>query len=398
MKKLLAFIAGVIFLLTFTVFTYAANVIKVGCAISFTGKKSRTGKLYVDSYNMAVDIINKNGGVKVGGKSYKLKIIYYDDKSDATESSKLVEKLITNDKVNFLLGPYSSGITIPDSIVAMRYRIPMIEGGGASGKIFARGNKFIFGLLPSAGEYFKSTLEFLQNVSPKPKKIAILYADDKFDVSVAKGTKKIAQKMGYDVVLYEKYAEGQSDFTSALTKIKSKNPDVVLVAGHTEESLNFVQQAKELNVSPKMISLTVGPSEADFRKALGKDANYIYGVASWSTQMNFKGYLLKDTKEFVKMFKEKYNYEPDYHNAAGFACLAVLKNAIERAGTLNPMKVRDEIAKTSLDTIYGHVAFNPNGQIKGTSVVLQILDGKVFEVYPEQHKKPVYPVPAWDKR
>ncbi len=398
MKKFLAFISGVIFLLTFTVFIYAANVIKIGCAISFTGKKSRTGKLYVDSYNMAVNIINKNGGVKVGGKSYKLKIIYYDDKSDATESSKLVEKLITNDKVNFLLGPYSSGITIPDSIVAMRYRIPMIEGGGASGKIFARGNKFIFGLLPAAGEYFKSTLEFLQTVSPKPKKIAILYADDKFDVSVAKGTKKIAQKMGYEVVLYEKYAEGQSDFTSALTKIKSKAPDVVLVAGHTEESLNFVQQAKELNVSPKMISLTVGPSEADFRKALGKDANYIYGVASWSTQMNFKGYLLKNTKEFVKMFKEKYNYDPDYHNAAGFACVAVLKNAIERAGSLNPIKVRDEIAKTSLDTIYGHVEFNPNGQIKGTSVVLQILDGKVFEVYPEQHRKPVYPVPSWDKR
>ena len=398
MKKILSLIAGVIFLLTFTALTYAANVIKVGCAISFTGKKSRTGKLYVDSYNMAVDLINKNGGIKVGGKTYKIKIIYYDDKSDATESSKLVEKLITVDKVNFLLGPYSSGITIPDSIVAMRYRIPMIEGGGASGKIFARGNKFIFGLLPAAGEYFKSTLEYLQTVNPKPKKIAIVYADDKFDLSVAKGTKKIAEKMGYDIVLYEKYGVGQSDFTSVLTKIKEKNPDVVLVAGHTEESLNFVQQAKELNVSPKMISLTVGPSEADFRKALGKDANYIYGVASWSTQMNFKGYLLKNTKEFVKMFKQRYHYDPDYHNAAGFACLAVLKNAIEKAGTLNPIKVRDAIANTNLNTIYGHIQFNPNGQIKGTSVVLQILDGKVYEVYPEQHRKPVYPMPAWNER
>ncbi len=396
MKKLVLLIVGVIFLFASSLF--AENVIKIGCAISFTGKKSRSGKLYVDAYNLAIEKINKSGGVKVGGKTYKLKIIYYDDKSDATESSRLVEKLITVDKVNFLLGPYSSGITIPDSIVAMRYRIPMIEGGGASGKIFARGNKFIFGLLPAAGEYFKSTLQFLQTVNPKPKTIAILYADDKFDVSVGKGTKKIAEKMGYDVVLFEKYSEGQTDFTSVLTKIKSKNPDVVLVAGHTEESLNFVQQAKELNVSPKMISLTVGPSEADFRKALGKDANYIYGVASWSTQMNFKGYIFKNTKEFIKIFKKKYGYDPDYHNAAGIACLAVLKNAIERAGSLDPMKVRDAIAKTSLDTIYGHVEFNPNGQIKGTSVVLQILNGEVYEVYPTQHKKPVYPMPAWNKR
>ncbi|MGW8186434.1 MAG: ABC transporter substrate-binding protein [Desulfobacterales bacterium] len=103
--------------------------IELGCAISFTGDQSRSGKLYRDSYDMAVDRINDQGGVKVGGKTYKLKIVYFDDKSDPTESSRLVEKLISEDKVAFLLGPYSSGITIPDSIVAQRYRVPMIEGG-----------------------------------------------------------------------------------------------------------------------------------------------------------------------------------------------------------------------------------------------------------------------------
>ncbi|HDM77567.1 MAG TPA: amino acid ABC transporter substrate-binding protein [Deltaproteobacteria bacterium] len=374
------------------------KVIKLGCAISFTGGKSRSGKLYRDAYDMAVEKINKSGGVKVGKDTYIFKIIYYDDKSDPTESSRLVEKLITQDKVNFLLGPYSSGITIPDSLVAMRYKIPMIEGGGASGKIFSRGNKYIFGTLPPASQYFKSTLEMLKTFKPVPKTIAILYADDKFDVSVGQGTKKLAEKMGFKVVLFEKYAEGATDFNSILTKIKSLNAEVVLLAGHTEESLNFTQQAKELNVCPKMISMTVGPSEADFRKSLGKDAEYIYGVASWSTQMNFKGYLFKDTQEFVKLFKEKFNYDPDYHNASGIACVAVFKDAIERAGTLDPEKVRDAIAATSLDTIYGHVEFSPNGQIKGTSVVLQILGGEVIQVYPNGVKKPVYPVPCWKDR
>jgi len=397
-KKILVTLSCLTLLVSFSSLSFAKDVIKLGCAISFTGKKSRSGKLYVDAYNLAVEEINKNGGIEIGGKRYKLEIIYYDDKSEATESSRLVEKLISEDKVDFLLGPYSSGITIPDSLVARRYRVPMVEGGGASGKIFSKGNKYIFGLLPAAGEYFKSTLEFLKTVNPVPKTIAILFADDKFDVSVAKGTKKIAENMGYEVVIYEKYAEGTSDFTSALTKIKAKNPDVVLVAGHTEESLNFTQQAKELDVNPKMISLTVGPSEADFRKALGKDANYIYGVASWSTQMNFKGYIFKDTKEFIKIFEEKYGYEPDYHNAAGIACVAVIKNAIERAGTLDREKVRDMIASTKLDTIYGRVEFNPNGQIKGTSVVLQILDNSVYEVYPHEYKKPVYPIPKWKER
>jgi branched-chain amino acid transport system substrate-binding protein len=385
--------------LVFTVGTFAnAKVIKLGCAISFTGKESRTGKLYQDSYDLAVQEINKSGGVKVGNETYSLKIVYYDDKSDPTESSRLVEKLVNEDKVNFLLGPYSSGITIPDSIVAQRYQIPMIEGGGASGKIFSRGNKYIFGTLPPAGQYFESTLDMLKTFMPSPKTIAILYSDDKFDISVAEGTEKLAKKMGFDIVLYEKYAEGASDFTSLLTKIKSINASVVLLAGHTEESLNFTQQAKELNVCPKLVSMTVGPSEADFRKSLGKDAEYVYGVASWSPQMNFTGYLFKDTKTFVSLFKEKYKYDPDYHNASGVADVAIFKDAIERANTLEPAKVRDAVAATSLNTIYGHVRFSPNGQIMGTSVALQILGGEVLQVYPGGSKTPVYPVPCWKDR
>ena len=385
--------------LSFGHFAQAAKKeIKLGCAISFTGGKSRSGKLYRDAYDMAVEQVNKKGGVKVGNDTYQLKIVYYDDKSDSTESSKLVEKLIAEDKVDFLLGPYSSGITIPDSLIAQRYKVPMIEGGGASGKIFSRGNKYIFGTLPPAGQYFKSTLEMLKTFSPAPKTIAILYADDKFDVSVAEGTSELANEMGFSVVLHEKYAEGATDFNSILTKIKASGVEVALVAGHTEESLNFTQQAKELNVSPKLISMTVGPSEADFRKSLGKDAEYIYGVASWSTQMNFIGYLFNDTKEFIKLFKEKFNYDPDYHNASGIADVAIFKDAIERAGTLDKEKVRDAIAATNLSTIYGRVQFSDNGQIKGTSVVLQILGGEIYQVYPNGVKEPVYPFPSWKMR
>ena len=374
------------------------KVIKLGCAISFTGAESRTGKLYRDSYDMAVEQINKNGGVKAGNDTYQLQIVYYDDKSDPTESSKLVEKLIAEDKVDFLLGPYSSGITIPDGLVAQRYKVPMIEGGGASGNIFNRGNKYIFGTLPPAGQYFKSTLEMLKTFSPAPKTIAILYSDDKFDVSVAEGTDKLAKEMGFDIILFEKYAERATDFNSILTKIKSLKADVALVAGHTEESLNFTQQAKELDVTPKLIAMTVGPSEADFRKSLGKDADFIYGVASWSTQMNFKGYLFADTQEFIKLFKAKFNYDPDYHNASGIADVAVYKNAIEQAGSLDREKVRAAVAATNLETIYGRVEFSDNGQIKGTSVVLQILGGEVYQVYPNGVKKPVYPFPNWKMR
>lgn len=374
------------------------NVIELGCAISFTGGKSRTGKLYIDAYKFAVQQVNETGGIKMGDQTYKLKLKFYDDQSEATESSRLVEKLISQDKVNFLLGPYSSGITIPNSLVARRYRVPMIEGGGASSKIFNKGNRYIFGTLPRAEGYFKSTLEYLKKeAKPQPQKVAILYADDKFDVSVGHGAQKTAESLGFDVVIFEKYAQGASDFTSVLTKIKSKGANAVLVAGHTEEALNFVQQAKELDVTPNFLSLTVGPTEADFVKALGEDAEYIYGVASWSPEMNFDGYLWQDTQTFVEEFKKKFDYNPDYHTASAVADIAIYKDAIERAGTLDREKVRDAIASTDLSTVYGQVSFYPGGQIKGTSVVMQVLNGEASQVYPGG-KDPVYPIPPWNER
>ena len=114
--------------------------------------------------------------------------------------------------------------------------------------------------------------------------------------------------------------------------------------------------------------------------------------------MNFKGYIFKDTAEFINIFKNKFKYDPDYHNAAGIACVSVLKYAIEKTGSLDREKVREALVNSDLQTIYGTIKFNPNGQINGTSIVLQILDGKVFEVYPNTSKKSVYPMPPWKKR
>jgi branched-chain amino acid transport system substrate-binding protein len=376
------------------------STIKLGCAISLTGAQSRSGKLYRDSYDMAMNRINETGGVKVGDKTYRLKIVYYDDKSDPTESSRLTEKLISKDKVDFLLGPYSSGITIPDSVVAQRHRVPMIEGGGASDKIFSQGNRYVFGTLPPSAQYFESTLAMLRTLKPPSTSVAILYSDDSFDVTVAEGTEKLAKEMGLDVVLFEKYSEGGNDFTWVLNKIKANNAQAVLLAGHTNEALNFTQQSKVLGVCPDLIAMTVGPSEADFRKSLGKDAEDIYGVASWSTQMNFNGTLFDDTQEFVKLFKARYHYDPDYHNASGIADVAVFKDAIQRAGSLDPQKVRNAIAATDLNTVYGRVRFGEDGQIRKTNVVLQIQGEEIYQVYPSGAgtRTPIYPFPCWTSR
>jgi branched-chain amino acid transport system substrate-binding protein len=269
-------LAAVALFLTATT-AWSADTIVLGTAISQTGKYAREGKFYVDAYQMTVDAINKAGGVKVGGKSYMLELKMYDDQSDPNLCARLYTRLVTSDKVNLLLGPYSSGITIPASSVSEKYEIPMIQGGGASGQIFSRGYKYIFGTLPKAEFYFLSAVSAAANLNPPVKTAALVYSNEAFDRSVAEGSRQLLKDYKIEKVYDEEYQPATQDFTSILAVIKSKNPDLILVAGHEENSLNFIRQAQASDVSPKMWVFTVGPPTGDFRKTLGKAAEYVYG-------------------------------------------------------------------------------------------------------------------------
>lgn len=379
---------------------WSADTIVLGSAISKTGKYAREGKFYVDAYTMTVDAINKAGGVKVGGKAYKLELKMYDDQSDPNLCVRLYTQLVTSDKVNFLLGPYSSGITIPASSVAEKYQIPMVQGGGASEKIFDRGYKYIFGTLPRAEFYFLSATQAAVNLNPPIKTAALAYSNEAFDRSVAEGSRQLLKEHRIEKVYDEQYQPGTQDFTSILAVIKSKNPDLILVAGHAENSLNFIRQSQAADVNPKMWVFTVGPPTADFRQALGKAAEYAYGVTPWLAEMDVGGEIFASAREFSKQFLARFGYEADYHVASGAADVLVYKFAIEKANSLDPKKVRDAIAALDVETLYGNVKFEPNGQIAIGQVLIQILEGKVVPIYVAGKfiGKPIYPMPKWSQR
>ncbi len=379
---------------------WSADTIVLGTAISQTGKYAREGKFYVDAYQMTVDAINKAGGVKVGGKSSKLELKMYDDQSDPNLSVRLFTRLVTSDKVHFLLGPYSSGITIPASSVSEKYEIPMIQGGGASGQIFSRGYKYIFGTLPKAEFYFQSAIEAAAKMNPGVKTAALAYSNEAFDRSVADGARQWLKEQKIEKVYDEEYQPATQDFTSILAVIKSKNPDLILLAGHVENSLNFIRQAQAADVSPKMWVFTVGPPTADFRKTLAKAADYAYGVTPWLEEMDVGGEIFRSAREFGKQFRERFGYEADYHVASGAADVLIYKFAIEKADSLDPKKVRDAIASLDAETLYGRVKFEPTGQIAMGQVLIQIQEGKVVPVYVAGKftGKPIYPMPKWSQR
>src|SRR5207253_7724656 len=164
-----------------------------------------------DGYQITVDKINAKGGVTVGGTKHKLALRVLDNQSDVNLGVRQYVQLLTQDKVNFLLGPFSSNDALDDSSVAEKYQVPMVQGGGASTQIYARGYKYIFGTLPPADEYFASTIQMMGKLEPKPKTVALIAADDSFDVSVANGTRRLLKEAKLETVLDKQFRENNAD-------------------------------------------------------------------------------------------------------------------------------------------------------------------------------------------
>jgi branched-chain amino acid transport system substrate-binding protein len=276
----------------------------------------------------------------------------------------------------------------------------MIQGGGASDQIFSRGYKYIFGTLPPASDYFQSTVDLMSQLKPMPASVALLFADDAFDVSVADGTRKLIGKTKMKISVDQRYSSKASDFNSILSLIKSQSVEAILVAGHETEILNFIRQAKTLDVSPKIYSFTVGVPSADFRAALGRDADYAFGMTSWLPTASLKDDYFGNAEQFASEYKKRFGYDPDYHAASAAADVEAFAKAIEAAGTLDPAKVRDAIAKVDFESLYGRIRFNASGQINLPQTVVQIQNGKMVPIYgPKGNmEKPLYPMPAWSKR
>lgn len=276
----------------------------------------------------------------------------------------------------------------------------MVQGGGAAKQIFTRGYRYLFGTSPAADQYFGSTIAMMTKLDPRVRSVALLTADDAFDVSVREGTLALAQKMDIAVTVDQVYPERNPNFTSLLALVKSKTPDAILLGGHETEALNFVREAKSLNVNgATMMALTVGVPSADFRAALGKDAEGIFGMTPWVASPLLHDRWFEDGQQFAQLVEQRLGYEPDYHMASAVSDVETFAYALEVAGTLDHDKVRDAIAKSDFECIYGAIRFETNGGIDLPQIAIQVQDGKVVPIYTDHFlNKPRYPVPAWNKR
>ncbi len=377
------------------------GTILLGAPLSLTGSTSNEGKLTQQGYDLWVDITNAKGGINVGGKKYKVEIKYYDDQSKQDQAALLTDKLISQDKVQFMLGPYGTASTFAASAISEKAKMPMVDVAGAAQSIFERNFKYIFGVLSPGTKYLTGVVDAWLAQSPKPEKLAVLSANDAFSLEVGKAAADYAPAQGLQVVYNQSYPADTKDLSSALNQVKAGAADVILGSGHLDDSLVLMKQLKSQGINVKGIGLSVGPSTPEFTNNLGKDGDFVFSGVQWVPEQKDKDPVIGTSQDYAQAFQKKYNFIPEYHNAEATAGGVVLQAAIEKAGTLDKDKIRDALAATDLDTFFGHVKFDNRGLNSDKPMVeIQLQGGKLIPVWPQAAAtgKVQWPTPAWNSR
>ena len=378
----------------------------LGAAVSLTGKYSSNGVHTQNGYNMAVDRINSMGGVKVGGKTYKFDIIYYDDESNPKRAAQLAERLISQDGVEFMLGPYSSGLTKAMAPVTEKYGVPMVEANGASRSLFTKGYKYLFAVLAPANLYLDVAIRTAVELNGgKGVKIAMAFEQDAFSQDVRLGIVDAAEETGSKIIIDDKLPKELNDMAATLAKVKATKPDVLVVSGHTKGALTAIRQIAEMKVDVPMLAMTHCDA-AKLSKQHGKNAQYALCASQWHKTLTYKDKWFKDGMTYDKDFTEMFGYAPPYQAAESSAALLVFKDAFERANSFDQKKVRDALAATDMQTFYGNIKFAPGGQnVSKPMVLFQVIcdssgkcENKVVAPLKWASAELIHPVPKWSER
>ena len=382
------------------------DTIILGAAVSLTGKYSTNGKNVQDGYELGVKRINEMGGVRVGGKYYKIKVIYYDDESTPARGAQLAERLINQDGVKFMLGPYSSGLTKAIAPVTEKYRIPHVQGNGADRGLFTQGYKYMFAVLSTSDQYLREAMnlaaEQAQKMGKDPKtlKVAMAFENDPFSMDVRDGVLEDAKRLGMKILIDDKLPPELNDMAATLTKVKAVKPDILVVSGHARGATMAVRQVSDMKVDVPMLAVTHCDS-AKVAETLGKAAEYALCASQWDRSLSYKDRWFGMAEEYAKVFEKEFRYDPPYQAAESTAALLVFVDAFERAGSFDIEKVREAIAATDLMTFYGPVKFDATGKnIAKPMVLYQVQDGKYKVVAPTKWAaaKLIHPIPPWSKR
>ena len=367
----------------------AQDVLRIGAPLPITGPLSPEAVKQQRGYDLCAEAANQAGGIRVGGKRMKVEIVYVDYQSNTPRAVQAAERLITQDKVQFLFSPFGSGATKAASSVSEKYGVPTIAATASSAQVYDQGYKYLFGTFTPNDTLTEPLSDLVRKHASGVQRVALLARNDLFPLAIAQEMEKSAKKRGMSVAFFEKYAIGTLDHASALTQIKAQAPHWIFATGYTNDLVLIRKQMADLKIEAPVVTMIAAPAYQEWIDATGKLAENVSSAAWWHPAVRYKGKdLFGSTEAFVKRFQAKYKALPDYAEASSAAAGAILQMAIEKAGTVDRAKVRDALAAFNEVTFWGPVKFGPTGQIVSLEPpVFQIQKGKPTVIHPAAIKQ-----------
>jgi len=370
------------------------DTITLGSSISLTGKYATNGLHTQRGYDYAVKVINEAGGVKVGGKSYKLAVKYYDDESTPARGAQLAERLIQQDGVEYMLGPYSSGMTKAIAPVSEKFGVPMVEAEGASRSLFTQGYKYLFAVLSTSEQYLATAIDFAAAKSSDPKsvRIALAFEGDPFSMDVRAGVMDKINEYGMKVVIDDQLPADLSDMSTTLTKVKALKPDALIISGHSKGAATAARQIDEMKVNVPMIALTHCEA-AKVQEKFPKTANGFLCPTQWVETLSKSDPMFGSAADWNSGFKADYpSYTSvPYQSAQASAAVYVFKEAFEAANSFDKDKLRDAISAVEMETFYGDIKFSAQGNNIAKPMFMRQIDGSGTYSLVEKAGDMVYP-------
>ena len=349
----------------------------VGFTTSQTGKYNVSSLRQVNGLMLWMDEVNNAGGIELSdGTVVKFDYKTYDDESTTERVQELYTRLSTEDNADFLISPYSSGLTAAAALIAEQYGKIMITTGAASDATYKEGYTLVFQAYTPASRYLTGAVDLLAHLDPNVKKLAFVYENDKFSTDVVNAAKEYAETQGYEVVLFEGYDTETKDFGPFINKILESGAEAILGGGHFQDGSTFARQIHEKEVDINYFALLVAPPEPDFAD-LGDAAVGVIGPSQWEPLAEFTPDSAQEAglewfgtlgKDFVAAYETAYNEEPSYHSMGGYAAGQILQKAIMDADSTDPEAIKAAMDAMDMLTAYGRVMFDTSEEAHGLQI------------------------------
>ncbi|MGM0644323.1 MAG: amino acid ABC transporter substrate-binding protein [Thermodesulfobacteriota bacterium] len=328
-----------------------------GATVSGQGRYSGPARMLENGYRLWEKQVNERGGIF----GRRVEVVLHDDKSRKDLARDLYRSLILEDRVDFVLSPYGTPLTMAASGVSERHGYVMLASSAAGGGIWERGFSYVFGMYSLADRYFIGMLDMMARNGYK--KVALLHdATSSFNVDTIEGGRQWAERFSMDVVLEKGFKNGAQELPGIVEKIDKNRIDGLVLSAYPPDCYRFLDLLGRTGLQPSAICMTIAPVMPDFSERAGEMSENVFGPSQWEPdeRIPFPG-----TKEFINAFVDRYGEKPSYHAGSAFASCRLLEDAMRETGSLDHDKVRDYIVSADTFTVIGRFKVDHKGRQVG---------------------------------